>query len=139
MKWLLIFDHLFLRLLLKIVVVKNGRLKPIPNTQNKIFLSAFESNFKKYLHWNLKQFWWITPFQAARIMEEQQKKKKGKRKGLGGLSPEKKKMLKVGVPSGTWCAPRCEQDNLNISLLFQIWRACISHFKIIKKLGICVF
>lgn len=33
--------------------------------------------------------------EAARIMEEQQqKKKKGKRKGLGGLSPEKKKMLK---------------------------------------------
>ncbi|CAG2198354.1 unnamed protein product [Mytilus edulis] len=32
--------------------------------------------------------------EAARQMEEQQKKKKGKRKGLGGLSPEKKKMLK---------------------------------------------
>lgn len=38
--------------------------------------------------------------QAARQMEEQQKKKKGKRKGLGGLSPEKKKMLKVGSLTG---------------------------------------
>ena len=27
--------------------------------------------------------------------EEEKKKKKGKRKGLGGLSPEKKKKLKV--------------------------------------------
>ena len=38
-------------------------------------------------------------------MEEQQKKKKGKRKGLGGLSPEKKKMLKVGYQMGSNCAP----------------------------------
>lgn len=33
--------------------------------------------------------------QAARREEEEKKKKKGKRKGLGGLSPEKKKLLKV--------------------------------------------
>ena len=29
--------------------------------------------------------------------EEEKKKKKGKRKGLGGLSPEKKKLLKVCI------------------------------------------
>ena len=33
--------------------------------------------------------------QEERRKEEEEKKKKKKRKGLGGLSPEKKKLLKV--------------------------------------------
>ena len=36
--------------------------------------------------------------QEERRQEEEEKKKKKKRKGLGGLSPEKKKLLKVRVP-----------------------------------------
>lgn len=35
--------------------------------------------------------------QRAKMAEEESKKKRGKRKGLGGLTPEKKKKLKVGV------------------------------------------
>ena len=33
--------------------------------------------------------------QEARMAEDESKKKRGKRKGLGGLTPEKKKKLKV--------------------------------------------